>query len=48
MRLGFRAWEQEGKDLIFRNTDMERPAIPLELASDRENWYVGIGDSDFY
>jgi len=48
MRLGFRVWEKEGKDLIFQNTDMDNPAIPLELAADEKNWYVGIGDSDFY
>jgi len=47
-RFGFRKREKEGMDLIFGNTDEKNPRIPPELASNPENWFVCIGDSDFY
>jgi len=47
-RFGFRKRKKRGMDLIFGNTDAKNPRIPLEFAGNEENWYVCLGDSDFY
>jgi hypothetical protein len=46
--LGFQKREKEGRHLVFRNTNLVNPALPNEIAMNMENWYLCIGDSDFY
>jgi len=47
-RLGFQSRENEGVDLIYRSTFVENPVIPIDFATNKENWYICMGDADFY
>jgi hypothetical protein len=47
-RFGFRKREKEGMDFFFGNTDEKNPGITPELAGNPENWFICVGDSDFY
>jgi hypothetical protein len=46
VRSGFRPRCDEGRDVVFRNSDLQTPAISSQLATTTENWFLTMGDSD--
>ncbi len=44
--MGFRPKPDRGRDVVFRNAELDSPAIPPEFALEPSNWFLAIGDSD--
>jgi len=43
---GFRPRLGQWRNVMFRNAELDEPAIPPEFALDQSNWFLAMGDSD--
>ncbi len=45
-KIGFIPRQEKGRDLLFESLTSQDPVTPEYFATNAENWYISMGDSD--